>query len=232
MQRFMLTLMFALAAIAADSRWLLANPISKYRVVAGNMNICGGIRTYLNEYLNLSAMTVKTVKDISASNSDLLGPEFIKLPVGTTYPQGIESQASKLDFYNNGKEDVVFRFDGGGSYITGTILYIMGPEAYKKYGLSNIKQKYLHVYPCQFDKAVRSSSQCPTFSQNAVSAGIFVTVGKKQMYFRGRYTDITILQERNINYLLLRNAQYEAAVIEPVAVHDYKSICLLEDTRR
>jgi hypothetical protein len=52
------------------------------------------------------------------------------------------------------------------------------------------------------------------------------------MYFRGRYTDITILQERNINYLLLRNAQYEAAVIEPDSVHDYKSICLLEDTSR
>ena len=196
-----------------------------YTMLKSTGNACPATLGYLNNFLNgpfseeLGGVTL-----IRGNNDD--GVE-LELPNGESF------SSVEVDFDNDGFLDQVFRYDGGGHYIMGTILYVAyGSEKNdfsdaEKLAISDVK-----IFPCQFDKGILESSSCPTVSQENDEAGINVSIGKKEVFFRGRYTDIMMVKYKEKTYLILRSfsddTKMYAAVIEPRGGVKYKSTCIFK----
>lgn len=214
-------IVFLLLSLSSSS--LFAEAIQGYRLIAGDDIACKGFKNYLNNFMGYSSVIDKSVSQFEGIP---LKPEVVKLP------NGIRMSPHKLDFNNDGKDEVYFRYDGGGSYLLGTILYVINQPEKLNSEFSNILKGDLHVFPCQYDNHHFSTGDCPTFSQKADEAGVLVSIGKESVFFRGRYTDIQILRKSQNNYLLLRSMSQDtidyAAVVKPFGIKSYKSICILK----
>lgn len=143
-----------------------------------------------------------------------------------------QNRARIYDFNNDGRADRVFRYDGAGSYLFGTLLYVVYGEAVPGIDGGVARLSDVHIFPCRFDPAVHASSACAPVSQEADGAGVRVQPpgAASPVFFNGRYTDITPVRYRGRTYLILRGvsgpAARQAAVIEPSGSSGYASTCL------
>lgn len=140
---------------------------------------------------------------------------------------------SSFDFNNDGNTDKVFSTSGSGSYLRGDIFYVA-------YGDENSTTKSrltvtdVYIFPCQFDPSVKTSSSCPTISQDADEAGIKVSFGEDQesVFFRGRYTRMWPIEYNNKTYIILhsssQNTELYSAVIYPFEKTKFNSVCLFK----
>lgn len=214
---FLLVLICCTLAYAADH---------EYKSLEGNDPVCAASINYLNRLLgdNLTF--------------DDLGIEFMsatkeksdfKLPAPI-----VASQLKDFDLNNDGIPDRIFYYSNAGSYIFGTMLYVVfGDKVPLLNPQETLDTDLLHVFPCQFDKNVTSSSKCPPISQGSDEAGIDVTFPKKRsVHFRGRYTEITAIRFQNKTYLILQSNSEDTnkygAVIKPYGNSNYASACLFK----
>ncbi len=189
----------------------------RFSMVAGNENQCSLFLLQLNSIWGGPRPSSK-LKEIRATWKD----------GGIKLPNNITRNPMYYDFNNDGKTDAVFKYDGGGSYLKGTILSVLyNTEKYPD-DTSSISISDLTIFPCQFDKKVPEPSSCPPASQKADSAGINVLLSGHEVFFRGRYTDMTPLKYKQESYLLLRSLSdgVSAAVIKPKGVTNFETTCI------
>ena len=213
-----ITLLCCLFGAQADAKEATA-----YRIIAGDQVLCGHFASYLNGYMSYTTTDDSSVVTFSGKPYSF---SAIKLPNGKM------SMAYQLDINNDGKDEIYFRYDGGGSYLLGSLLYVINHPETLPADLSNLQVSDLQVLPCQYDKTPYAASDCPTFSQNADEAGVAVNIADQSAFFRGRYTDIQTLSYQDGHYLLLRSFSQDsinyAGVIKPLADNHYQSVCLLK----
>ena len=194
-----------------------------YKILKSTGNACPAILAYLNNFLNGPfSEKLGGVELIRQTNTE---GGMLELPSGESL------QSIEVDFDNDGFVDQVFRYDGGGSYISGTILYVAFGSGKNNFtNTEKLSIPEVKIFPCQFDKSVSKSSSCPTVSQESDEAGIKVSIGKKDVFFRGRYTDIMLVRYKEKTYLILRSTSEDSkmfgAVIEPSGGIKYSSTCL------
>lgn len=199
----------------------------RYHMLKSTGNACPTMINYLNNYLNgSSSEELEDVKLLQASDT-----AWVKLP------SGISRQPIEVDFDNDGNIDHVFQYDEGGSYICGTILYVVFDVKKKQLrNAKNLSISDVNIFPCQFDKRVSGASSCPTMSQGSDEAGIKVSINNKEVFFRGRYTDITPVRYKDKTYLILRSVSDDTkmygAVIEPSGGTGYISRCLFKRNKK
>ncbi len=188
----------------------------------------GGVCSHSLEIVN--QLFINRVPDIIASGS--VGNGKFITPNGDPYE--VMENPALFDFDNDGVEDQVFMYSNAGSYLNGDLLYV----AYGERESSKRKEKLfiddIHIFPCQFDPTVDSSTSCPTVGSKANEAGIkiFFKDNAKSIFFRGRYTDVGSFRYEDKTYLLLRSRflenGYYAAVIYPHDKTKYDSKCLFK----
>jgi hypothetical protein len=212
-----------LAAVLAFLWHINAMAEFHYTMLKSTGNACPAILAHLNNLLNGPfSEELNGVKLMRETNAD-----WVRLP------SGFSRQPIEGDFDNDGTIDQVFQYDDGGRYICGTILYVvLGSEKKHFSSTENLSVSDVKIFPCQFDKRVLKSSSCPTISQEGDEAGINVSIGKKEVFFHGRYTDITLVRYKEKTYLVLRGVSGDTkiygAVIEPRGGTKYSSTCLFK----
>lgn len=220
-------ILFVLSIITLTDTNAVAEPY--YTMLKSTSNVCPAILRYYNNFFNgpfpEELGGVKWIRDFNSEGVEL------ELPNGTSF------QPVQIDFDNDGFVDQVFSYDGGGSYILGTILYVAYGS--KKNDFSNTEKVTISdvkIFPCQFDTSVSKSSNCPTVSQDSDEAGINVSIGNQEVFFRGRYTDIMLVRYKAKTYLILRSISEDtkmyAAVLEPRGDTKYSSTCLFKKSRK
>lgn len=141
-----------------------------------------------------------------------------------------------FDFNNDGKKDVVFKYDNAGSYIRGTFFFVIFSDALPSYRESN-RVSVVNIFPCQFDKAKPDSKRCPLLSQDYDEAGIYTSFENGvDVFFRGRYTQMNPIRFNGKTYIVLQSnsipTEHYAAVIKPYGKTNFKSICLFKSHSR
>lgn len=218
------TLHFFLAAsLCLFSQGLLAKDVN-VSTVSGEPAICQAFETELKSLYALMPFELPGLERVrSAADA-----KPVKLP---TVPRAIVREPIAIDFNNDGQLDQVFKYDDGGSYITGTILYVLlGVSSDELPKEASSLDNFL-IFPCQFDRSQPAATDCPTVSQNADEAGIpFGPV-----FFRGRYTDIQLLRYNGETFLRLRSTSAEtkqfAAIVKPVGQKGFEPVCLFERSK-
>ncbi len=221
-----LSILSLLLFVAASPKVALAD--GKFKLVNGTNAICRVATQFLNNY-NYSIEKNLVTELGKKSGSE----EPFHLPSGMP-----ATRLDDFDFDNDGIPDHVFSYDGVGSYIYGSVLFVAfgnsneAPQQRNPPTVTEVK-----IFPCQFDPSVSSSSSCPMISQDADDAGIRVSFSKgKSVFFRGRYTFISPILIKERTYLVLHSASAEtkhfAAVIEPTGGTKYRSTCLFKETAK
>ena len=218
--RKIITLLFLLLL---SNTHLFAQSTEGFEIVAGDETLCSKFSNYINYFMRHSSIKEDSVTRFSGIRHEA---GAVKLPNGELHTPYL------LDINNDGKDEVYFEYNGGGRYILGTILYVINNPENLSSDLSNIQMSDLQVLPCQYDEKPYISSDCPTFSQEADGAGALVSIGEESTFFRGRYTDIRMIQHEDINYLLFRAVSggsiNNAAIVKPFDVSSYESVCILK----
>jgi len=191
-----------------------------FEIDAGEENICGEFLKQLNQQMGFSSLKSKEVTKVRRTSPQ---KEII-------FPEQIDEKPMFFDFNNDGIDDLVLELNDWSRYITGSIMYVA-------YGMGNsevseININDINVFPCQFSSDKPKSSDCPTFSQNADSAGIDLSLGEHKVHFRGRYTDINVRTYKNENYLQLYRTyknpykKHYAGIIKVKDKIEFTPICL------
>lgn len=201
-------LSYATIATAAD-----------YAVVAGHGAVCSAALAHLN------------ARD--ATNGELELLDRTRQAKSLSLPAPLTPTLSRTyDFDNDGVSDEVFQYDNGGSYLNGTLLYVIPGDMPARMHGGSAKLSDVRIFPCQFDPSAHSAAACPTVSQEMDGAGITVRLqgSRSPVFFHGRYTAITPVRFRRATYLILRGATHDtrpyAAVIRPFDGTRYSSVCL------
>lgn len=153
------------------------------------------------------------------------------LPMPEWYVTRLSQSLMWLDFNNDGETDLVGRYSGGGSYVRGTILFVVYGAESKTSKVFPDNAEAVYSFPCQFDKSSPKSTQCPLVKPGGSGGGVQISM-KEDAYFNGRYTEIDILRRQGKTYLELRsntddNKSY-AAIIEPHEQNKFHSVCLFK----
>ena len=191
-----------------------------YRLLSGRDAVC----TVVLDRLNHPGI---------AGNGELGLPEQARPEQPFRLPPPLDTPLSwRYDFDNDGVEDRVFRYDNAGSYLDGTLFYVVpgAVAARRQGGVAGLSD--VHIFPCQFDAAARSAAACPPVSQAMDGAGVTVRLqgDHAPVFFSGRYTVMEPIRFRRMTFLILRgrsrdNERY-AALIRPFGATHYASTCL------
>jgi hypothetical protein len=139
-----------------------------------------------------------------------------------------------FDFDNDGIADQVFSYSGGGSYLLGDIFYVAYGDKDNSREKNKLSISDIHIFPCQFDSSVTTSSSCPTISQDADEAGINVSFkeNNESVFFHGRYTNMTTIGYNDKTYIILQSNSQDtelySAVIYPFEKTKFNSVCLFK----
>ena len=139
-----------------------------------------------------------------------------------------------LDFDNDGVLDNVFGYSNAGSYIHGSIVYVIYGINDEKYSNSSeVNLNNIHIYPCELDIKSPKSDACPPISQKNDDATVDVFIADSpKIKFSSRYTDIKIFSYEKNTYLLLKGLNIDTkgywAVIKPTSSSKFESKCIFE----
>ncbi|HEX4910624.1 MAG TPA: hypothetical protein VFV64_07680 [Permianibacter sp.] len=193
------------------------------RTIAGESAICRGFEAEINSRYAYKKFEYPGFESIHVTQ----GFEAIKLPV----TQRVVREPMTVDFNNDGTIDQVFQYDDAGSYITGTILYVLPDVELADLSTAAGSLKGFNIFPCQYDKSHPSVTECPTVSQKADEAGIEFVLGRK-VFFRGRYTEMRPLRYNGETFVQLRSMSEETkqywATMKPTGKAEFEPICLFE----
>jgi len=196
-----------------------------FQVLENTADVCSVALEYVNDRF------LRKTTDLQNLNLLRDGSGTLSLPRRT-----IDDfvKPSIFDFDNDGKNDRVFSYTGGSSYINGNIFYVdfefSSNLATSKKSLS---VSDVIIFPCQFDPRISSPSSCPTISQEADSTGIDVSFpNSESVVFRGRYTYMVPFRHNDKTYIILKsaskNTQYYSAVIFPYERTRLQPVCLFK----
>lgn len=233
-RRSMLTKIIAIPLVMLFSRAASAE-IPKYSIVHGASAVCRASVAYLNRSIHGAFDTQRalgiTLLDIPKYQDTPAGDYGTKTDFVLPSPI-IAVQDKSFDFNNDGIPDYVFSYVNAGSYIWGTLFYVvLGGQASLPASGSLLDISQLHAFPCQFSGNVTAAA-CPPISQKSDSLSVNVSSGNTdEWHFSIRYTDITPIQFQDKTYLIMQDNEYKrkyAAVIMPYGNSSYKRECLFK----
>ncbi len=190
--------------------------------------LCEATLSYLNSWVAGSSIFESESVGINFFSEHQSSPIY-KLP-----KRILGSSLGSFDFDNDGVVDDVFQYQNAGSYIYGTIIYVVDGKNKEKYlEQTTLTLDDIHTYPCALDKAQPKSKNCPPVSQDNDGATVEVYLtNSPKVSFSARYTGIQPFSYSGVTYLLLSGENIDAkgywAVIQPTSKSTFKSVCIFK----